>query len=80
VNWPLAGAAQVVMKTVPVAMLVLIAGLVALLGLFFGRSGRRYAEDVSLAALTAACAIAGGQPFKLPGCTGTSRRDRMPLG
>jgi hypothetical protein len=66
----------------PVMLLVLVAGTVALLGLGFRDAGREYAQRVCQAALLAACALMAGRALDLSGVpTGSlGSADVQPVG
>lgn len=57
----LAGATA--LRLLPSALLVIFAGLVSLLALFFDKGRREYAAQLARDAFEAACAMSAGQPI-----------------
>jgi hypothetical protein len=64
-----------VAAVLPVMLLVIVAGTVALLGLAFRAEGREYAQRICQGTLLAACALMAGRALDLSGIyTGSSGR------
>ena len=62
---PLLSAGLLPLKIVPIAILVVFAGLTAILGLAARAEGRRYASRIVEVTLAAACALAAGEHLQL---------------
>jgi hypothetical protein len=73
-SWSLPPGTLLPLKIVPITILVIFAGIVALLGLVARADGRRYSNDIVRLALGAACALAAGERLNL---AGPSRRKRV---
>lgn len=62
---PLIAAGLLPLKFLPIALLIVFAGLTALIGLAARTEGRRYASQIFDTALAAACALGAGERLEL---------------
>lgn len=62
---PFIAAGLLPLKFLPIALLVIFAGLMALIGLAAHAEGRRYAKEIVDTILAAACALGAGERLEL---------------
>jgi hypothetical protein len=77
-SWSLPAGTLLPFKIVPITILVVFAGIMAMLGLLARADGRCYCSDIVRLALGAACALAAGERLNLPGRSRSKRNPGQP--